>query len=200
MLTLFHDYTSPGSAVAVRRLQRLADQGLPVGFEGFDAVGLDIAVPVTGEVQGAVDELRDEAARAGITLRRPRFLPPTGRAHAVGAAAERDGLGASWREVCYRAFWSEGADVADPAVLEGLADAAGLDPDAARAVLADAAAVAEVRRRTTRHRREGVGGVPTILAQFGAAGPPLGGGGLGYAGTLVPGLLSDDDLRALAEL
>jgi len=46
-LTLFHDYTSPGSAVAVLRLQRLADEGLAVAFEGFEAIGLDTTLPVT---------------------------------------------------------------------------------------------------------------------------------------------------------
>lgn len=200
MLTLFHDYTSPGSAVAVQRLQRLADEGLPVGFEGFDAVGVDVAIPATSETLAAVDDLLEAAGMVGLDLRRPYLVPPTGRAHALGLLAERGGLGASWRDVCYRAYWTDGADLADRAVLAALADAAGLSADAAGAALSDAAAVAEVRRRTTRHRREGVGGIPTILAQFGSGGPPLAGGGLGYAGTLVPGLLAEDDLRALAEL
>jgi hypothetical protein len=38
-LVLFHDYTSAASAVAVARVQRLADEGLAVAFQGFEAVG-----------------------------------------------------------------------------------------------------------------------------------------------------------------
>src|SRR5690606_12298083 len=115
MLTLFHDYTSPASAVAVRRLQRLADEGLPVEFEGFEAIGVDATLPVTVDVVAALDDLAAVAAAEGVTLRRPRALPPTGLAHLVGDTAERVGLGASWRQVCYRAFWQDGADLADSA-------------------------------------------------------------------------------------
>ena len=88
MLTLFHDYTSPASAVAVARLQRLADDGLPVEFEGFEAVGVDVTLPITLDVVAAVDALAETAAAEGLALRRPPGLPPTGLAHLVGALTE----------------------------------------------------------------------------------------------------------------
>jgi predicted DsbA family dithiol-disulfide isomerase len=184
MLTLFPDYTSPASAVAVARLDRLAADGLPVELEGFEAIGVDVAVPVTVEVLAALDALADAAADEGVVLRRPRELPPTGWAHVVGALAEAAGRGADWRRACYAAYWEHGADLADPAVLVDLARSAGMPVDQVRAALEDRSRLVAARRRMAGHRREGVGGVPTILAHR----------------TLVPGLLAPDDLRALAAL
>lgn len=184
MLTLFHDYTSPQSAVAVMRVQRLADEGLAVTFTGFEAIGVDAHLPVTLDVAAAVEELAEVAAAEGIVLRRPAALPPTAKAHVLGSLAEERSLGASWRSVCYQAFWGDGVDLADPHVLTELAVRAGLDAQTAGERLHDRHRVAAFRRGLTVHRRGGVGGVPTILAQR----------------TLVPGLLPEDDLRALAAL
>lgn len=183
-LTLFHDYTSPGSAVAVTRVQRLADEGLPVTFQGFEVLGVDTTLPVTLDVTAALEDLAEAAAEEGVELRRPRWLPPTGLAHVVGTVAEQSGRGASWRATCYRAFWSDGVDLADRGVLVSLADRAGLDLDPVRTALDDRLFLNAVRRRTGDHRRNGVGGVPTILASR----------------TLVPALLPLDELRGLAEL
>lgn len=184
MLTLFHDYTSVASSVAVARLQRLADQGLAVEFEGFEAIGVDVALPVTPEVVAALTDLQAVAAAEGVFLRRPRELPPTGLAHLVGGLAEAQGLGASWRLTCYRAFWAEDEAIGQVPTLVRLAARAGLDPTTVEATLADRLALALVRRKAAGHRRNGVGGVPTVLASR----------------TLVPALLPDDDLRALALL
>jgi predicted DsbA family dithiol-disulfide isomerase len=184
MLTLFHDYTSPASAVAVARLERLAREGLAVEFEGFEALGVDVALPVTVEVLDALEQLSGAAAAEGIVLRRPPALPPTGHAHVIGGVAEAHGRGPDWRRACYAAFWARGVDLADPGVLTGLAADAGLDAAAVREALADRGRLPALRRRMTGHRREGVGGVPTILAHR----------------TLVPGLLPEDDLRTLAAL
>ena len=184
MLTLFHDFTSPASAVAVARLQRLADEGLPVELVGFEAIGVDVTLPVTVDVVAAISELAEVAAAEGMVLRRPPSLPPTARAHVLGDAAEAEGLGASWRQTCYAAFWRDGADLADTAVLTRLAEVAGLAASVIPAILADGGRLAAVRRRAGQLRRNGVGGVPTILAQR----------------TLIPALLPDDELRALALL
>ena len=180
-LTLFHDYTSPASAVAVARLQRLADGGLAVEFVGLEAVGVDAVLPPSLDLLAAIDSLAEEATAEGIVLHRPRIMPPTARAHAVATLAEAVELGASWRQRCYRAYWQEGCDIGDHKTLVTLAAQAGLDGPMVASRLQEPAFVANVRRSAGRHRRNGVGGVPTILSQR----------------TLIPGLLSEDDLRAL---
>ena len=184
VLTLFHDFTSAASAVAVARLQRLADEGLEVAFEGFDALGVDVALPLTLDTLAELDAVAGVADVEGVGLRRPSLLRPTARAHLVGEVAEESGLAASWRERCYRAVWSEDVDITDPIVLVRLALGAGLDPAPVATALEDGARLAAIRRRLGAHRRNGVGGVPTILT----------------ARTLVPGLLDEDALRALADL
>ena len=184
MLTLFFDYTSPASTLATVRVQRLADEGLAVEFEGFEAYGVDVALPVTLDVLSEIEQLRAPAAREGIELRRPAALPPTARAHAVGRLAAARGLGASWRSTAFTAFWTRGVDLDDADVLCELAVDAGLERDEVTRTLADPESVRLVRRAALAHRRSGVGGVPAILA----------------ARTLVPGLLDESELRTLAAL
>jgi predicted DsbA family dithiol-disulfide isomerase len=184
VLTLFHDYTSPASAVAVRRVQRLADEGLAVEIVGFDAIGVDVGLPVTLDVKAAVMALAEEATAEGLALCEPSRLPPTARAHVMEELAESAGFGASWRQLCYRAFWQHDADLADERVLVVLGLNAGLARDAIEAVLADRTKLVAVRRRSAARRADGVGGVPMVLAHR----------------TLAPGLLSEADLRALAVL
>ena len=184
MLTLFHDFTSPASAVAVARLQRLADEGTPVDFVGMEAIGVDAMLPVTLDVIADVERLAAEAEDLGLLLRRPTALPPTAAAHAVASAAVTSAQEAAWRWTCYDAFWQDGANLADHEVLKGLGARAGLDADRVRQALDDRPLLAEIRRRTGERRRDGVGGVPTILAQR----------------TLIPGLLPESQLRELAAL
>ena len=183
MLTLFHDYVSPGSAVAVARAHRLAGEGLAIEIVGFESIGVDIAVPVTLDVLAELDAVGEAAADEGLLLRRPRLLPPTGLAHVVERALT-DGEATAWRTACYAALWRDGEDLADPAVLRALAAPAGLNADTVGDLVGDRLALAAVRRDAAQRRRDGVGGVPTILAWR----------------TLVPGLLRDDELRALAAL
>lgn len=183
MLTIFHDPTSPASAIAVARLTTLATDGVAVTFEGFDHVGVDATLPVDLDTLAMIDRLAPTAAAEGIVLRRPAALPPTGLVHVLLAHAETTPERHVLRTAVYRAFWEDGADLADRSVLVGLATDSGLDADVVTALLDDRLALAARRRAMTAHRREGVGGVPVILASR----------------TLVPGLLPVDQLRAMAE-
>ncbi len=181
MLTLTHDITSPASAVAVARLQRLADEGLLVTFRGLDVLGLDATVPVTLDVLEELERVRPAAEALGLTLRRPSLRPPTALVHAIADLADDAGLGAAWRTAAYRAYWRDDADLGDPSVVAALAGSVGLDDELVDALLADGRIVAAVRRRTHTARGEGIGGVPVLVAH----------------GTLVSADLDDDTLRQL---
>jgi predicted DsbA family dithiol-disulfide isomerase len=182
MLTLFHDVTDPASAVAVARYSRLAGEGLPIAFEGFEAVGLDIALPPDLNLLTRLDSLGPEAAAEGLTLRRPRIMPPTGLAHVLLAHAEAGPHGPALRSLLYGSYWTDGADIADPAVLCDVAAKAGLDVEEVTHLLADRVALAARRRQMATYRREGIGGVPVVLASR----------------TLVPALMDTDQIRVLA--
>ncbi|WP_165491852.1 DsbA family oxidoreductase [Egibacter rhizosphaerae] len=182
MITLYHDYTSPTSAVAVARAHRLAAEGLPIQLVGFEAIGVDMTLPVTVDVLGELDAVSEAARAEGLALSRPDTLPVTGLAHVAEDVAQAAGRGDAWRAAAYRAYWEQAADLADRSVLLTLAAEIGLDTERTTAALDDRLALAAVRQRTGELRREGIGGVPTLLAHR----------------TLVPGLLPEDDLRALA--
>jgi 2-hydroxychromene-2-carboxylate isomerase len=162
VLILHYDLTSPRAALAVLRLQRIADLGHPVAFRGIDVLGVDLALPVTLDQLAELDQVRTELAALGLVARRPTLRPPTLSAHLVGLHAEAAGLGAAWRGACLTAYWTEGADLADHAVLCRLALDAGLDGASVAAVLADHAARNELRARMLQLRQLGIGGVPVL--------------------------------------
>jgi predicted DsbA family dithiol-disulfide isomerase len=184
VLVLFHDYTSPASAVAIMRLQRLMREGMSARIRGTEVMALDATLPVTIDMLAELEAVADEAMAEHIELRRPAAVPPTGLAHVVEDVARRHTLDMAWREQCYRAYWSDGANIGDGEQLRRLAARAGLPAGNVDRALDDRLALLEVRRRSAGDRRNGIGGVPTIE----------------YNRTLIPGLLPDADLRALTQL
>jgi 2-hydroxychromene-2-carboxylate isomerase len=184
VLVLHFDYPSPTSAVALVRLQRIADEGGSVAFSGFDALGLDVSVPLTLDQLAELERTQAAAREFGLTLRRPTRRPPTVLAHVVSDLADTRGLGAAWRESCLAAYWRDDADLGDPEVLADLARGVGLDDAEVATWLADPRPRRAVRQRMVDARRAGVGAVPVLEAD----------------GALVPADLSETDLRALAAL
>ena len=184
MLVLHFDHTSLPAVVAALRLQALADAGGDVGFQGIDVLGVDMALPVTLDQLDEIDRWQDRAEALGLTVRRPSQRPPTLSAHLVGDIARSQGLGATWREAVFRAYWTDDAPIDAPDTLCDLAQHAGLDPDEVAIRLRDPGARVTVRQRMTADRGRGIGGVPILEID----------------GTLVSAELSDTDLRALAGL
>lgn len=184
MLILYHDYTSPASAVAVARVQRLVEDGLAASIIGTEVLGVEATLPVTVDLLAELDRVAAAAAAEGIDLRRPAMMPPTASAHLLEDLARAHGAATAWRRRCYSAFWRDGQDISDGAVLRRLAGDVGLPAGPVAEALGDRVALLAIRRRFAGHRHEGVGGVPV----------------LSYNGTLIPGLLDEDDLRALADL
>jgi predicted DsbA family dithiol-disulfide isomerase len=176
---------SAPAAVAVLRLQRLADEGATVAFTGIDVLGLELTIPATLDQLEGVAVARRAARELGLDLQRPTRRPPTLPAHLVGEVAVVHGVGASWRETCLRAYWERGADLADEVVLRELAAAAGVPADAVLEALADRDRRRQLRQRMLVARSRGVGGVPVLEVA---------------GGTFVPADLPDGDLRQLAAL
>jgi len=184
VLILHHDITSPRSAMALLRVQRLADAGLPVAFRGLDVLGVAVALPVTLDQLADLEQVVGRAEGLGLVMRRPTVRPPTLDAHLVGEHAERAGLGAGWRLACLRAYWTDGADVSDHTVLRGIAATIGLDGAGVAAVLADEPARNELRAAMLARRAVGIGGVPVLEVD----------------GTLLPADVDDATLEELARV
>jgi 2-hydroxychromene-2-carboxylate isomerase len=162
VLILHHDITAPRSALAVLRLQRIADLGHPVAFLGLDVLGLTVSLPVTLDQLADMEQVSDRAAELGLVMRRPVLRPPTLDAHLVGDVAERAGLGAAWRSACLTAYWTDGQDVSDHGVLLACADRVGLDAEAVHRALADKAMRDQSRAAMLARRALGVGGAPVL--------------------------------------
>lgn len=184
MLVLYHDIPSAASLCAVLRLQRLADEGLPVAFRGFDVLGIDASIPATLADLEDWTNHRSHAADLGWQLQRPRVHPPTLMAHLVSELAEEADLRASFRLALYRAHWLEGRDIADPGDLFDLAVSVGLARMAVQELLDDPEGRHRLRRRMLAHRGDGIGGVPVLDA----------------GGTFVSPFMDEADLRHLATL
>lgn len=182
MLTLTHDVTSPASAVAVARFDRLAADGLPVRFRGIDVLGVDASLPVTLDVLAELERVAPRAREIGVILQRPSRRPSTARVHLVADLAGDETTRRAWRAATYTAYWRDDADLADAEVVVELAEQIGMDADTVAAAVRDEAAVAAVRRRTNQARSEGIGGVPVLVAH----------------GTLISPDLDEDQLWELA--
>lgn len=149
-----------GEPIAVRLHPFQLDPSLPA--EGialadyFRARGIDDPAPM-------YDRVREVGRQAGLTF----LFAPGGRMpntlashQLVGLAGERadDVLAA-----IHRAYFEEGRDIGDPAVLAELAAEAGLDPAAVAGALADPAARAEVAEAAEEGRKLGITGVPFFV-------------------------------------
>lgn len=184
MLILHHDVTSPRAAVAVLRVQRLADAGFAVAFRGIDTLGVAVSLPATLDQFVELEQVVAQAAELGLIMLRPTLRPPTLDAHLVAEHAERLGLGAAWRLACLRAYWTEGADIADHATLIALATGVGLPRDGVAATLGDPAARNALRTAMLARRAQGIGGVPVLEVD----------------GTLIPADIDDATLEELARV
>lgn len=184
MITLFHDYISPASAVAVLRVHTLVAEGVPVDVVGFQPLPLEVAIPPTLAVMEELERHADDAAALGLTLGRPRRLPPTTGAHLVERLAGDRDAAVRFRAAAYRALWEDGADLAAPDVLVALATQAGLDGDLTRTRVQDRVEMARIKQQLAGARSVHVGGVPALDVD----------------GTLVSAFLPLEDLRQLAAL
>lgn len=87
----------------------------------------------------------------------------TFRAHQILQWAASKGRQHQMKMALFTAYFTERKDVNDPTVLSGVADGAGLDPEEASAVLADARFAEKVRQHQAFWTSRGVDGVPAMV-------------------------------------
>ena len=98
-----------------------------------------------------------------FALDRIQKTPNTFDAHRLLWLAEREGVQDKVADGLFRAFFAEGRDIGDRAVLADLGAEAGLDRNAVTAFLQGDEGTKEVREEEQRARELGVDAVPTFI-------------------------------------
>jgi predicted DsbA family dithiol-disulfide isomerase len=117
------------------------------------------------EMEAAQRNMMDIASGLGLDFSRmqERFTANTFDAHRlVKWAAEQD-RATEMKMACFDAYFGRAADVSDPDVLLGCAQAAGLDRQAAQAVLESDAFADQVRADEAQYQQAGISAVPAFI-------------------------------------
>ena len=117
-------------------------------------------------------------AKEGISFRHDLITrtPNTFDAHRMIWLADREGVQDAFVEALFRAYFSQGRDIGNKAVLSEVVAEAGIDRAKAAAFLEGPEGAAEVRRDLSIVARAGLSGVPTFVLDgrvlFSGAQPP----------------------------
>ena len=116
------------------------------------------------QTRQAHDRLTKAAAEAGLLYDFDRAVVANSfDAHRLVQLAKARGLGDAMEERLFKGYFSEGANIADPATLLLLAKEAGLEEGESKSVLESDAYSAEVKADVREAQQLGVTGVPFFL-------------------------------------
>ena len=137
-----------------------------------------------GETDTELNPAMQARARgAGLIMRRPRWSPNTMRVHEATAHAKEKGLDGEFHHLAARAYWEDGADLADLQTLKRIAEESGLDWGELSPLLESGQYRDAVLQAYEAAKSAGVSGTPTYL----------------IAGELLRGDVSLEELRAAVE-
>lgn len=180
-LDIFSDPVCPwcflGKANLDRALESKADHPFVIEWHPFQlnpempTDGVDkrsyLAARFGGD--GNLDQIhqrfRDMAKAAGVEMDPdvPQRIPNTLNAHRLIHWAGLEGRQTAMVSALFRAYWREGRDIGDLAVLADLAAEVGLEREVIARLLASDADAGDIAARDQDARRKGVSAVPTFL-------------------------------------
>ena len=179
-LRYFFDVVCPYSYIMGFEVEEAEDEdGVEIEWLPFELRPAPAPLPeprgeyIRGHWRGQVYGL---AGRHGVEIHVPRHQPRSTLALALHGFAVGEGRGRPFRNAAHRAFFVEGMDIGDDAVLREAAQEAGLDADAALEAAWDPAGLVALRSTREEALRLGVHGVPTVATAeevlfYGAAEP-----------------------------
>lgn len=117
------------------------------------------------KLQEANDRLRQMAAKAGLDLNpdTPTRIPNTLNSHRLIHWAGLEGVQSLLVSALFRAYWAEGRDIGDTAVLADIAGSVGMDRDVTLRLLNSNADADDIRARDDDARAKGIRAVPSFL-------------------------------------
>ncbi len=172
-LEFFFDYGSPYSYLADTQLGGLCERsGCELVYRPMLLGGVFKA---TGNRSPAQEPVEPKRAYGGVEMGRwvafydvpfqgnPHFPIDTLRIMRMAHAAQRAGVFERYHAVLYPAFWVDGRNLGDEAVLSALLGAAGLDAGALLEAAADPEVKASLRTTTDEAVARGAFGAPTFF-------------------------------------
>ena len=179
-LRYFFDVVCPYSYIMGFEVEAAEDEGLAeIEWLPFELRPSPAPLPeprgeyIRGHWRGQVYRLADEH---GVEIHVPRYQPRSTLALTLHGFAVERSRGREFRNAAHRAFFVEGLDIGDDAVLREASQEAGLDADAALEAAWDPAGLVALRSAREEALRLGVHGVPTVATTgevlfYGAAEP-----------------------------
>ncbi|MDR3518276.1 MAG: DsbA family oxidoreductase [Azospirillaceae bacterium] len=180
-IEIFADLICPWCYIGRHRIRRaLAERPrLPADFR-WSAFELNPDVPVGGmdhttylaarfgglararQIQEAISEI---ARRDGLAIRLDliKRIPNTLMAHRLVQFAQKRGAAVAMIDALFDAFFVQGLDIGDAAVLGAIGRAGGFGEDQVKAFLMSDAGIAEVRNSESRARQLGIQAVPCFI-------------------------------------
>lgn len=180
-ISVFSDVVCPWCYLGKKRLEAALDEAglrdttavewLPYELNpDFPETGMaraDYRAAKFGQERSATldAEMTERGRQEGVAFAFDRIArtPNTRKAHRLIAAANKAGLGDPIATALFRAYFEEGRDIGDEAVLIGIATQTVLDRAAAEAALADQQIGREVAALEAEAARIGVSGVPFFI-------------------------------------
>ena len=170
-LEFFFDYVSPYSYLASSQLPALGERtGAELVYRPFFLGGVMNETgnrpPATVPSKGAymLTDLARWAARYGLPFQMNPHFPTNTLLALRGALVLLAGEGfVPYHQAMFRAMWSEGANVGDPAVLGAIVAKLGLDPSAFLARASEPAQKEALKANTAEAVARGAFGAPTFF-------------------------------------
>jgi len=181
LIEIFSDVVCPWCYIGKRRLDAVlateVGEGIQVAWRPYQLYpqlpeqGVPREEFMRARFGGSTDasaiyrRVLDEAATVGLQLdfSRIRVAPNTLRAHRLLSWAEPSGRQHALAEVLFSCYFQQGRDIGDVRELAQAADEAGLDPDAAAAMLEGRDELDKVRAELALGEAVGVTGVPFFV-------------------------------------
>jgi 2-hydroxychromene-2-carboxylate isomerase len=176
VLDFYFDFASGYSYFAARRIEKLAaSHGCllrwhPVMLTALThATGVLPSPMVPMKWRYVLRDMQRTALTEGFPLRLskafPQVLVAPGRAMLWLRAMHGEEMAQSFARLCFQAYYGDGVDIADVAVLQGIAASLDIDRVAFAAGLADPAIKEEFKRSGELALERGVFGVPFVLVE-----------------------------------
>ena|SRR5689334_16370383 len=165
----FYDLSSPYSYLASTQLAGIEERTgaravlFPVTLGGLRKT-TGHQMPPAAQLRYMSEDTARWARQYGVSMQIPAAFPvSTIQPLRACIAAGREGKGAAAMHALFHAYWSEGQDISNPALIERALTGAGLDGRALVAATQEQEIKDALRRNTELALSRGVFGVPTIF-------------------------------------